>query len=307
MPNTGYFDTLFCASGDKAAVPDATQPDGSVSYEQGFTVDYTLPIGNLDRKTVPRNQTNQLYYDITSALQQYQQKGVPPFITTSMNGGSPFSYSQGDRVVTGGVIYISLVNTNTTTPPGASWSTILPPVLGGTGIASYAIGDILYASASGTLAKLADVATGNVLLSGGVATAPAYGKVDLTAAVSGVLPVANGGSGGSGAALPKAWVNFDGTGTPSILGSYNVSSLTDNGTGDYTVNFTSTLSSSTYTISGIASGYPGQSGAGAVHVIGLDSTSGTITTKTTSAVRILTINNDGDTPLDTTNNSVVII
>ena len=42
---------------------------------------------------------------------------------------------------------------------------------------------------------MADVATGNVLLSGGVGTAPSWGKVDLTTAVNGTLPVANGGTG----------------------------------------------------------------------------------------------------------------
>lgn len=36
----------------------------------------------------------------------------------------------------------------------------------------------------------------------------------------------------------KSWINFDGTGTVSIRDSFNVSSLTDNGSGDYTVNFT---------------------------------------------------------------------
>lgn len=65
---------------------------------------------------------------------------------------------------------------------------------GGTNIASYAVGDLLYASASTTLSKLADVATGNVLISGGVTTAPAWGKVALTTHVSGILPVANGGT-----------------------------------------------------------------------------------------------------------------
>ena len=44
----------------------------------------------------------------------------------------------------------------------------------------------------------------------------------------------------------KAWVNFDGTGTPSIRASYNVSSITDNGTGDYTVNFTNALADANY-------------------------------------------------------------
>ena len=77
----------------------------------------------------------------------------------------------------------------------ADISGVLPVANGGTNIASYTTGDIIYASASGVLSKLADVATGNVLLSGGVGAIPAYGKVDVTAAISGVLPVANGGTG----------------------------------------------------------------------------------------------------------------
>jgi hypothetical protein len=39
----------------------------------------------------------------------------------------------------------------------------------------------------------------------------------------------------------KAWVNFNGTGTVAIRASFNVSSITDNGTGDYTVNFTTAM------------------------------------------------------------------
>lgn len=48
----------------------------------------------------------------------------------------------------------------------------------------------------------------------------------------------------------KAWVNFNGTGTVSIRDSYNVSSITDNGTGDYTINFTNDLSNVNYAVSG---------------------------------------------------------
>ncbi len=66
---------------------------------------------------------------------------------------------------------------------------------GGTGFASYAVGDLLYANTATTLAKLADVATGNALISGGVGVAPAWGKIGLTTHVSGTLAVGNGGSG----------------------------------------------------------------------------------------------------------------
>lgn len=66
---------------------------------------------------------------------------------------------------------------------------------GGTGQTSYAVGDILYASTTTALSKLADIATGNALISGGVSVAPSWGKIGLTTHVSGTLPIANGGTG----------------------------------------------------------------------------------------------------------------
>ena len=71
----------------------------------------------------------------------------------------------------------------------------LSPTNGGTGQSAVTTGDILYGSAANTWSRLAGVATGNVMLSGGVGAAPAWGKVNLTAAVTGTLPVANGGTG----------------------------------------------------------------------------------------------------------------
>ena len=65
-------------------------------------------------------------------------------------------------------------------------------VHGGTGQMDYAVGDVLYAQTTTTLAKLIAAATGNVLLSG---TAPSWGKVGLTTHVSGTLPIASGGTG----------------------------------------------------------------------------------------------------------------
>ena len=97
--------------------------------------------------------------------------------------------------------------------------------------------------------------------------------------VTGTLPVANGGSGvttstGSGAVvlgtsptlttptfdsaslatisgtaplyMCRAWVNFNGTGTVAIRASGNVSSITDNGTGNYTVNFSTAMVDTNY-------------------------------------------------------------
>lgn len=79
-------------------------------------------------------------------------------------------------------------------------STVVPATNGGTGQTSYAVGDLLYASSSTAISKLADVATGNVLISGGVGAAPSYGKVGLTTHISGTLPIANGGTNATTAA-----------------------------------------------------------------------------------------------------------
>jgi hypothetical protein len=78
---------------------------------------------------------------------------------------------------------------------------VTPATAGGTGQTSYAVGDILYANTTTSLAKLADVATGNALISGGVGVAPSYGKIGLTTHISGVLPVANGGTNASTASI----------------------------------------------------------------------------------------------------------
>ena len=60
---------------------------------------------------------------------------------------------------------------------------------------------------------------------------------------SGVLATQNGMTG-----IAKAWVNFNGTGTVAIRSSFNVSSITDNGTGDYTVNFTTAMPNANYSV-----------------------------------------------------------
>ena len=50
--------------------------------------------------------------------------------------------------------------------------------------------------------------------------------------------------------LCRAWVNFNGTGTVAIRAAGNVSSITDNGVGDYSLNFTTAMSDENYSVSG---------------------------------------------------------
>ena len=79
----------------------------------------------------------------------------------------------------------------------------------------------------------------------------------------------------------RAWVNFDGTGTVAIRGSGNVSSITDNGTGDYTVNFTTAMPDTSYC--GVA--LPNDGSPGTNLVIACENST---RTKTTSAFNIWT-------------------
>ncbi len=65
---------------------------------------------------------------------------------------------------------------------------------GGTGLTVYAVGDLIQASATTTLARLAATSTGNALISGGVGTVSAWGKIGLTTHISGTLAVGNGGT-----------------------------------------------------------------------------------------------------------------
>lgn len=89
---------------------------------------------------------------------------------------------------------------------------VTPATSGGTGQSSYAVGDLLYANTTTTLAKLASVATGSVLRAKGVGTAPAWEQVVLTTDVTGVLPVANGGTGLSAPGALNNVLSSDGAG-----------------------------------------------------------------------------------------------
>ena len=80
----------------------------------------------------------------------------------------------------------------------------------------------------------------------------------------------------------KAWVNFDGTGTVAIRESFNVSSITDNATGNYTVNFTNAMSDTNYVA--VASSHNSGVASAIANFVG---------TRTTSSDRLFTYNTAG--------------
>jgi len=84
----------------------------------------------------------------------------------------------------------------------------------------------------------------------------------------------------------KAWINFNGTGTVAIQDSFNTDSLTDNGTGSYTQNFSSAMVNANYQVGGFN------------HASGVAYTSYTTTPATTS-VRVTNGRTDNFVAIDT--------
>lgn len=129
-PNNGYFDIPFAADGDRSAVPDPVQGDGSVSYAQGYGILYSTPVVS-GGKNYPRSPSNQILFDVTTAIKQYQEHGFFDFITTAMTtDGNPFPYSKYDvvRFDPGGgkQLYQSLINNNLTDPTDTdNWAALI--------------------------------------------------------------------------------------------------------------------------------------------------------------------------------------
>jgi hypothetical protein len=91
----------------------------------------------------------------------------------------------------------------------------------------------------------------------------------------------------AGTGICKAWCNFDGTTSPgTIRDAFNVTSVTKNGTGDYTVNFTNAMPNANYAVAGLAR-FDGVDSPTAVRYLGISSaTSSLATVMTTSSVRV---------------------
>lgn len=101
-------------------------------------------------------------------------------------------------------------------------------------------------------------------------------------------PVFKDGNGAQVGMLCRAWVSFNGAGTVTIKSSFNVSSITDNAVGDYTVNFTTALPDTNY--SNIFGSTTDLTNGAYVSSIGLYASNGVPLTKTTTAIRVCTKN-----------------
>lgn len=120
-----YFRIPFASSGTTTAIPDTQPGNGAVNWATGYTNVYQLnPDTDPLALRIERAQFNYVMNQLTATLKQLYENGVPPFIETADNGGSPYSYSKDALVKRAGVVYSSNVNSNTTAPPGANWTVV---------------------------------------------------------------------------------------------------------------------------------------------------------------------------------------
>ncbi|MBK8451662.1 MAG: hypothetical protein IPO78_10060 [Saprospiraceae bacterium] len=196
---------LIKTSGGTGALSIAT---AGVDYSAGTS---TLSTGILKSTTTTGNLTIAVAADFP--LLNQNTTGSAATLTTARNihGGSFNGSADVTNIITStfggtGNGFTKFTGPNTTektfTLPNASAIILtsdaaVTAIQGGTGISNYTTGDLLYASASTVLSKLNAVATGNALISGGISTAPLWGKIGLTTHVSGILPIANGGTNSS--------------------------------------------------------------------------------------------------------------
>lgn len=139
----------FASTGDKTAVPNTLQPDGSVSYAQGFGPDYALDkVANpVTAKDVPRNQTNQLYFDLTEAVGEQQLYGL------ALWGSDRAPYPINSRVYHSAKLWRSNIDNNSGTPGvSADWVDVSSPL-------TQTAGDTRYAQRSNNLSDLTSAAT----------------------------------------------------------------------------------------------------------------------------------------------------
>jgi hypothetical protein len=161
-------------------------------------------------------------------------------------------------------------------PAGYLTSAPVTSVAGRTGAITLAVADV---SGAAPLASPALTGTPTApTATGGTNTT----QIATTAFVTAAIPTNN----------VKAWVNFNGTGTVAIRASMNVSSITDNGTGDYTMNFTSAITDANYAAAGFA--------GDAIFSVGVTLSSWGTYTQTTSAFRFK-VYYGTNTVVDTTN------
>ncbi|BET63230.1 Ig-like domain-containing protein [Yersinia pseudotuberculosis] len=112
-----FFKVPFASNGDTQTIPDETDNEGFVSFNEGWGGDYERDLRTDTRaKPVGRKEMNYVLNAITRNIRQYQTTGFPEFITAADNNGAAFAYDTGVVVMHNNALYLSLVSNNTSVP-----------------------------------------------------------------------------------------------------------------------------------------------------------------------------------------------
>jgi hypothetical protein len=196
-----------------------------------FTAKDTLPTGNAG-KIVKGAEIDTELTAVSSAIASKANINSPTFTGTP---AAPTASADTNTTQLATTAFVIAERTNTSTLTN---KTLTSPTISGGSISG--ITDLAVADGGTGRSTL----TANAVLVGNGTS----GINSVAPSTSGNVLTSDGTSWTSAANINyvKAWVNFDGTGTVAIRGSYNVSSITDNGTGDYTINFTTAMPNTNY-------------------------------------------------------------
>ena len=88
-----YYVYPFAVDGNLEAVPTSDPGTGAMSYQDGFTINYEQDLLTVPTALpIPRTQFNQVVFDITNNIQQYQQHAAPQWTPASANLGTALPY-----------------------------------------------------------------------------------------------------------------------------------------------------------------------------------------------------------------------
>jgi len=171
-----YGDIIFKALGASIATQAAQDILISLGYGVGSAIDIATSSNAGSGTDVSRAD------HIHRGVRSISTTGQPEIVGDS-------TFSEGTNITLTQVG--NTITIDSTGVPGSLLALgVLPVVNGGTGLGNYTIGDLLVATGATTLSRIADVAQGNLLLTGGVGVIPFYGKANLSNHTIGTIPLA---------------------------------------------------------------------------------------------------------------------